>query len=172
MIWLAIYVALIVSANYAVTTFGIVPLVFWPALAAPAGVYFAGLTFAARNQVQEAKGRAWSIFAIPLGAAVSYLISPHFALASGATFLLSETADWLVYSRVRRSGRPLAMATSCVVADVLDSAVFLTLAFGSLDHIWGQLIGKWVILLPIVAYLEWRRRRDLFERRGVGIIAS
>jgi hypothetical protein len=161
MIWFAVYVALIFAANWAVMTFGIVPLFFWPAVAAPAGVYFAGLTFAARNQLQESKGRVWSVVAIPLGAAFSFLISPHFALASGATFLLSETADWLVYSHIRKRGRPLAMLASCIAADVVDSAVFLALAFGSLDHIEGQIAGKWAVVVPIVVGMAlWRRRAD------------
>lgn len=48
---------------------------------------------------------------------------------------------------------------------VVDSIVFLWLAFGSLDFLLGQIIGKtWMVLLaiPLVAYL---RRRD--ERLGL-----
>jgi hypothetical protein len=42
----------------------------------------------------------------------------------------------------------------------VDSIVFLWLAFGSLDFLLGQIIGKgWMVLLslPLVA---WLRRRD------------
>ena len=171
MLWFILYVELIFASNWLVTTFGVVPLFFAPFLAATAGVYAAGLTFAARNQLQEAKGRAWSVAAIPIGAALSYAISPHFAVASGVTYLLSETADFLVYSRLRRNGRPLAMLASCVCADVVDSAVFLVLAFGSLDNIAGQIVGKWVVVLPIVVIL-WLRRNDLPEWRGERTTAS
>ncbi len=48
---------------------------------------------------------------------------------------------------------------------VVNSIVFLWLAFGSLDFLLGQIIGKtWMVLLaiPLVAYL---RRRD--ERLGL-----
>ena len=48
---------------------------------------------------------------------------------------------------------------------VLDSVVFLLLAFGGLDYLAGQVVGKlWMVLasLPLVA---WLRRRD--ERLGL-----
>ena len=52
-----------------------------------------------------------------------------------------------------------------MVGLVVDSLVFLWLAFGSLDFLLGQVIGKtWMVLLaiPLVAFL---RRRD--ERLGL-----
>jgi uncharacterized PurR-regulated membrane protein YhhQ (DUF165 family) len=48
---------------------------------------------------------------------------------------------------------------------IVDSIVFLWLAFGSLEFLLGQIVGKlWMVLLavPFVAYL---RRRD--ERLGL-----
>ena len=54
----------------------------------------------------------------------------------------------------------IAVALSSVVGLVLDSLVFLFLAFGSLDFLAGQVVGKlWMVLasLPLVA---WLRRRD------------
>jgi hypothetical protein len=47
----------------------------------------------------------------------------------------------------------------------VDSIIFLWLAFGSLDFLMGQIVGKlWMVVLaiPFVAYL---RRRD--ERIGL-----
>ena len=158
-LFLGAYVGCIVAANWAVSTFGLVPVLGISGLLAPAGVYFAGLTFACRNQVQEDLGRRWSVLAIPVGALLSALTgSTHFALASGLTFLLSETCDYLVYTPIRKRGRPLAMAASCVVADVVDSVVFLLLAFGSLDALAGQLVGKWLVVVPIVIFLGVRSR--------------
>jgi uncharacterized PurR-regulated membrane protein YhhQ (DUF165 family) len=54
---------------------------------------------------------------------------------------------------------------SSVVGIILDSLVFLWLAFGSLDFLLGQIVGKgWMVLLsiPFIVYL---RRRD--ERLGL-----
>jgi hypothetical protein len=48
---------------------------------------------------------------------------------------------------------------------VVDSIVFLWLAFGSLDFLAGQIVGKaWMVLLSI-PFVAWLRRRD--ERRGI-----
>ena len=59
----------------------------------------------------------------------------------------------------------MAVLASSMVGLVVDSLVFLWLAFGSLDFLAGQIVGKaWMVLLsiPLVAYL---RRRD--ERLGL-----
>ena len=59
----------------------------------------------------------------------------------------------------------LAVLASSLIGLVVDSIVFLWLAFGSLEFLPGQIIGKlWMVLLaiPFVAYL---RRRD--ERLGL-----
>jgi len=48
----------------------------------------------------------------------------------------------------------------------VDSLVFLYLAFGSLDFLAGQIIGKiWMVLLalPLVA---WLRNRDARQERS------
>ena len=57
------------------------------------------------------------------------------------------------------------MAVSGLAGLVVDSIVFLWLAFGSLEFLPGQIIGKiWMVLssLPLVACL---RRRD--QRLGL-----
>src|SRR5689334_1708577 len=88
LVWLALYVATIPAANWALDRWGIVPIGF--GLTAPAGVYFAGLSFTFRDFTQDALGRFWVIIGIVVGAAVSLVISPTFAVASGTAFLVSE----------------------------------------------------------------------------------
>jgi uncharacterized PurR-regulated membrane protein YhhQ (DUF165 family) len=58
-----------------------------------------------------------------------------------------------------------AVVASSIAGLVVDSIAFLWLAFGSLEFLLGQIVGKlWMVLLaaPFVAYL---RRRD--ERLGL-----
>lgn len=155
--WIAAYVATIVAANWAISTFGIIEVGF--GLVAPAAVLFAGLAFTFRDIVHETAGRAWSFLAIALGAALSYFLSdPHLAFASGAAFLFSESADLLVYSRLRAQGWLPAVAGSNLVGFTLDSVLFLLLAFGSLDFLLGQLVGKgYMTLLAIAVLAAWRR---------------
>lgn len=160
---LAGYVGTIFLANWLLTTFGLVPVGF--GLLAPAGVYAAGMAFTFRDLTQDRLGRGWTFGAILLGAALSALVSPQLALASGAAFLLSETADLLVYSPLKERHWLGAVALSNTVGLVIDSALFLALAFGSLDFLAGQLVGKAYMTAAAVALLwVWRGRHYLVER--------
>lgn len=161
--WLtaALYVGTVFAANWAIRRFGAVPVGF--GLAAPAGVYFAGLAFTLRDLTHEALGRRAVLAAIAAGAACSALVSPRFALASGTAFLLSELADYAVYAPLRRRHWLGAVALSNAVGLVLDSVLFLGLAFGSLAFLPGQVVGKaWMTALAI-ALLWLRRRRGLVD---------
>ena len=80
-------------------------------------------------------------------------------------FLLSEFADLGVYTPLARRGLVTAVVASSVVGLVVDSVVFLWLAFGSLEFLLGQVVGKaWMVLLSI-PFVAWLRRRD--ERLGI-----
>ena len=150
------YVVTIILANGAIMLFGIVPVGF--GLMAPAGVYFAGLVFSLRDALHETRGRRWVVVAILLGAAISAALSPHLALASGLAFLFSELADFAVYAPLRERTRLGAVVASNTVGVVVDSALFLWLAFGSLQVLPGQIVGKWwMTAVTVLLMLAWRR---------------
>lgn len=156
------YITSIYAANWLLEHVGFVTV--WPGIAAPAGVYAAGFALTFRDLVQRYLGRRWVLAAILAGGALSYTVSATFATASMAAFLLSELADYAVYSRVERRSWLGAIALSNTVGALVDSAVFLWLAFSSLDHIDGQLIGKsWATLAALAAL--WLLRRWLPEPR-------
>ena len=155
---LAGYIATIFAANWAIVTFGFVPVGF--GLLAPAGVYFAGLAFTLRDATQEYLGKRYAVLAVIAGASLSALVSPQFALASGVAFLLSELADFAVYTPLRARSWLAAVLASNVVGLVIDSALFLYLAFGSLDFLIGQVVGKsWMTLLAVVLIGMYRATR-------------
>lgn len=137
-----------------------------PGIMAPSSVLVVGLTFVLRDLVQRRLGVHWSIGAILLGAVLSAIVAPaSLVLASATAFLFSEFADLAVYTPLQRRRLVLAVFASSLVGLVLDSIIFLTLAFGSLEFLAGQVIGKsWMVLLvlPLIALL---RRRD--ERLGL-----
>jgi hypothetical protein len=84
---------------------------------------------------------------------------------TGVAFLLAEMADLAVYTPLQRRGLVTAVVASSFVGLVIDSIVFLYLAFGSLDYLLGQVVGKsWMVLLSI-PFILWLRRRD--ERLGL-----
>lgn len=162
---LAGYIGTIFAANWALATFGFVPVGF--GLLAPAGVYFAGLAFTFRDLTQDQLGRAWTFGAILVGAGLSAFVSPQFALASGTAFLFSETADFLVYTPLKERHWLGAVALSNTVGLVVDSALFLLLAFGSLAFLPGQIVGKaWMTGLAVAVLWAWRKRADLVPLRG------
>jgi len=150
------YIATIFAANWAVARFGVIPVGF--GLMAPAAVYFVGLAFPLRDGLQRVSSRRWAVLAILLGAGLSYLVSPRFAVASGLTFLISETCDMLVYTPLQKRFAT-AVLLSSAAALVVDSVLFLTLAFGSLQFLPGQIVGKaWMTLLAVIVIQVWRRR--------------
>lgn len=165
---LVAYIATIFAANWAITTFGLVPVGF--GLLAPAGVYFAGLAFTFRDLTQDSLGRRWTYGAILIGAGLSGFLSGPLALASGVAFLVSETLDLLVYTPLRARRWLTAVAASNVVGLAVDSALFLWLAFGSLDFLLGQIVGKaWVTALAVFVLWGWRalsERRDYAHAHG------
>lgn len=130
-----------------------------PGLMAPSGVLAVGLALVLRDVVQRYLGPVWSIGAIVAGTALSTLIAPpSLVLASGAAFLLSELADFAVYTPLQRRGLVLAVLASSAVGLVVDSLVFLMLAFGSLDFLAGQVVGKGWAVLASIPFIRLLRR--------------
>src|SRR5262245_19438045 len=137
-----------------------------PGVMAPSGVLMVGAALVLRDLVQRRIGVEFGIGAIIAGAALSAgLAPPSLVLASATAFLLSEFADFAVYTPLARRRLVAAVVASSVAGLIVDSIVFLWLAFGSLDFLFGQVLGKlWMVLLAI-PFVAWMRRRD--ERLGL-----
>jgi uncharacterized PurR-regulated membrane protein YhhQ (DUF165 family) len=137
-----------------------------PGIMAPSGVLMIGLALVLRDLVQRRLGIYVSDFAVVIGAALSSWLAPaSLVLASGVAFLVSEFADLAIYTPLSRRRLVLAVIASGFVGLVVDSLIFLWLAFGSLEFLPGQVIGKsWMVALsiPLIVYL---RRRD--QRLGL-----
>lgn len=132
-----------------------------PGLMAPSGVLMVGAALVLRDLVQRRLGFLASVAAILIGAAISGLVAPlALVTASAAAYLLSEFSDLAVYTPLQERGFLTAVIASSVAGLIVDSIVFLWLAFGSLEFLAGQVVGKgWMVLLsvPLILYL---RRRD------------
>lgn len=145
-----VYLACVPVVNWLIGHVGTVCLPQGPCLVpvgfgltAPSGVVVAGVALVLRDLVQRTAGLVWSLVAVALGTALSLILaSPSLVLASGAAFVLSEIADLAVYTPLQRRGLALAVLASGAVGAVIDSALFLGLAFGSFDHLAGQVVGK------------------------------
>jgi len=137
-----------------------------PGLMAPSGVIMIGLALVLRDLVQRRLGVGIAIVAINVGAALSAVIAPPaLVIASTVAFLMSEFADLAVYTPLARRRLVAAVVASSMVGLVVDSIVFLYLAFGSLDFLLGQIVGKAWMVVASIPFVAWLRRRD--QRLGL-----
>lgn len=119
-----LYIGLIVAVNYGFT---VVPLVDlpggekWPPMS-----LVVGFIFVARDFAQREIGHRVIIAMLLAGALSYFMASPFVAFASLAAFLVSELADWAVYSFTGRSFSQRVLLSSAV-GTPLDSAIFLAL---------------------------------------------
>ena len=133
-----------------------------PGLMAPSGVLMVGFALVLRDLVQRSLGTLWGVLAIILGTLASLALAPGaLVLASGAAFLLSEFADFAVFTPLQRRGLLLAVLASSAVGLVVDSVVFLGLAFHSLDFLAGQVVGKLLAVLISLPLVHLTRRISL-----------
>jgi uncharacterized PurR-regulated membrane protein YhhQ (DUF165 family) len=170
---IAAYAATIPLANWMIGNVGtcipdgpcLIPVGF--GLMAPSGVLVVGLSLVLRDLVQETSGVRGSLIAITIGAALSWLFaSPFLVVASVAAFMLSELVDLAVYTPLRKERLYLAVLLSGLVGAVVDSAVFLIIAFGSLDFIAGQVVGKlWMSLSALIVLWFIRNRCKIFGHK-------
>lgn len=153
-----LFVALVWFANWLTARYGFIHVA---GFGFTAGTIAAGLTFGVRDALHDAGGRWKVLAAIVAGAALSYFVAPSLALASGVAFLLSELADLAVYSPLRERRWMVAVVASNLVGALVDTVVFLGLAFGwsalTGDAVMGQMFGKALMVLPSLVLVRWVR---------------
>lgn len=150
-LWAGLYLFSIILANLFVIWFGIV---HFAGLTFPAGVVFVGLTFSFRDYVQRYWG-TWACWIWMLVATViTFFFNKHIALASVSAFLISETVDWFAFKTLKMPFRKrvyLSNLFSCP----LDSAIFVTIAFGwCWPAIWGQALIKYLSGLLVLPFIS------------------
>lgn len=136
-------------ANVLTSNFGFVPIGF--GLTATAGTYAAGFALVSRDVVHDTSGRVGVAFAILIGCGLSFITSnPSIAIASLVAFAFSEVSDALVYSPLRKTAWKTAVIASSFVGAIIDTVLFVGIAFGfgalTPTVLAGQMVGKvlWV----------------------------
>ena len=161
----ALFVATVWFANWLLARYGVVPIGF--GLHAPAGVFAIGLALTLRDIIHRTLGRAAVVVCILAGCLLAYFIEANItipgghlaiAAASALAFLFSETADLLCYEPLAKRSFVGAVAASNTIGAVVDSALFLWLAFGSLALIEGQIVGKLLMTAAALPFLFGSRR--------------
>lgn len=114
---------------------------------APSGVLIIGLALFLRDIVQDAIGKKRTIMLIAAGIVISYFVNSDVATASAIAFAISELIDFITYTTIRTRSKPLAVFVSGTSGGIIDSFVFLQIAFGSIQFWQGQIIGKTAIAI-------------------------
>jgi len=155
--WVALYVIAIVAVNWMFTA--IAP---W---ATPLGdLYLAnvvvGFIFVLRDYAQREIGH-YILFATAIAGVLTwFMVDPAIALASITAFILSESADWGVYSFLRK---PLTqrILISSMIAVPLDTLAFQYLAGYLTPAAFATEIASKALGVMIVWYLLRMRDRKL-----------
>ncbi|MGA4786745.1 VUT family protein [Nocardia sp. AB354] len=155
------YLGAIVAANWLIEQFGIVPVGF--GLMAPAGVFMVGPALVLRDGVQYLWGKPISLATLAIGALISYLVaSPEIATASAVAFAVSEFIDFVIFTWLAPRWTR-AVFFGGVAGALIDSILFLSIAFGSLALLPGQVLGKvyGVVIASVVIGVRrgWGARR-------------
>lgn len=148
------YLLAVVAVNVGFTALG----PSWPVFVA------VGAVLALRDFVHRAHGWKVSLALIVAGAGIAALFNlaaPLVALASVVAFLVAETLDMALFAAVReRLGLALGVLVSGLVGSLVDSLVFLSIAFGSLAFLGVQYQGKAAATVAAAAVVALARRRD------------
>lgn len=145
-----LFLSVVVFANWIISHVGMLPIGF--GLQAASGTLFAGFAIAFRDIIQDTLGRFAILILIAAGTLLSFAMSaPEVALASAAAFGFGELMNFAVYTPLRTRSTlgdkrwALAVASSNVAASLIDSVLFIAIAFGPsmiASFALGQFVGK------------------------------
>ena len=154
--WVAAYMLAIVVVNWLFVALPPMetPLGIWP----PASI-IVGFVLILRDLAQRQIGH-WVLVAMLAAGVITYLmVDPAVAIASVTAFLVSETADWLIFTITKRPLRDRILASSAV-SSPLDSVVFLGLiGFLSPASFILQSLSKFAGAVAVWAVLRHRESR-------------
>ncbi|WP_010648642.1 VUT family protein [Oceanobacillus massiliensis] len=150
---IVIIIANIVTAKFAPLEIGLFII--------PWGSFLIGLTFILRDMVQNKYGKKKTYLfigtALLLSAVSSYLLGDTLwiVFASTISFLVSETADTEIYSRIKKS-MSLRVLYSGIIGGILDSTIFVIVGLSPLgagfvpwEAVWMAILGQIIIKITM-----------------------
>jgi uncharacterized PurR-regulated membrane protein YhhQ (DUF165 family) len=136
-------------------------------LEAPSGVLAIGFALVARDYVQHRLGKRYALIAIAVGVVLSFFINSDLAWASALAFTFGELSDFAVYTPLQKKNTFAAVLLSGLVGGVVDSLIFLQVAFGSTQYWQGQVLGKtWMAIIGAIVLSSIKNYRGS-EKDGV-----
>ncbi|MEE4253492.1 MAG: VUT family protein [Desulfuromusa sp.] len=162
----AFYLGSIILGNIMVHSLGLVTVL---GLTFPAGAVAIGMTFSARDFVQERYGKVGCWGWMLIASVITFAFNQQLALASVCAFFIAELSDWVIYTNMGGSFKKRLLLSN-LISTPLDSLIFVLLAFGpAWPAIWGQTIIKMLsslLILPLLKdgrihnyYISFQRRK-------------
>ncbi len=158
-----VYLASAVLANLIIAKYG-TPAVI------PVCLVFIGFDLTARDSLHESwhgRGLWWKmLLLICAGSIISYLINQEaarVAIASAAAFMAAGLADTVIYWVLGEKSRLVKINGSNAVSAVVDSIMFIGIAFG-LD--WKVIVAQ--ILAKIIGGAIWGYILTRYKGKGTG----
>lgn len=159
----ALAMAAIVLLSNVLVQFPINAWLTWGAFSYPVAYFVTDLCNRTSGP-RLARQVAWIGFAV--GLVLSGLLAPmRIALASGTAFIVSQLLDVAVFNRLRQQSWWKAPLIGSVVASVVDTALFFSLAFAGTEFSWlhlavgdlgVKLLMALLLLIPYGALLARR----------------
>lgn len=170
---LGLFLLMIPLANYAIRHWGAQPFpggphtisVLWWTV--PSGTAFIGVSFVLRDLGQYIIGRWAAWIAIAIGILLSWILADAvIATASAVAFAWSESTDALVFTPLANRGRfALGVWLSGILASIVDSVLFLWIAFDSTHGWWDLFVVKSLFVLA-ASFVALAARRALRPERS------
>jgi uncharacterized PurR-regulated membrane protein YhhQ (DUF165 family) len=149
------YIVRILMFNVGFTLVPPVPLLgeMWPPMSLAVGAVFVLRDFAQREIGHRV------IIAMLIGATLSYLMAdPFVAVASLVAFLVSESADWAVYTYTKKPLKQRILLSSAI-GTPLDSAIFLAMiGYFSIGGVILMVASKMIAALLVMRF--WQVESD------------
>lgn len=163
MIWVISYVFFIVLADILAARW-IVPLPF--GLAVPAGVFAIAPIFTIRDQIHEKYGKRGAYIAVLVASLIAWGVAAimgngllaRITLASLFAFFTNELLDTEIYHRLRKRSKLQGIIGSNTVSSLVDSVVFIWIAFG---FVWQLMLGQYIVKMIISIIMGiWITRKE------------
>jgi uncharacterized PurR-regulated membrane protein YhhQ (DUF165 family) len=122
--WVAAYIGAIVGLNW---LFNVLPPIATPFGGLPLATFIVGAVFVLRDYAQRQIGHLILLATLSAGILTWFMVEPSLAVASTTAFVVSEMADWAIFSFTRRPLQERILISS-LVSVPLDTFSFLYLS--------------------------------------------
>ena len=151
--WSAVYFAAIVFSNFMMVW---LPIVAISGVGIPPAIFVFGFVFVFRDYAQRAISHYVLIFMAAAAVVTYWLAGPAIAMASTTAFLVSELADWAIFTITKRPFAQRILLSSLVSVPVDTGVFFYALGILDMPSLVMGIIIKMIGTAVFWSYLTFR----------------